>query len=209
MQDMKEAPPLLLPLLRSRFQGELLTWLYLHPDDEYSASELARRFMVSQSTVSREADRLTEAGLIAARRRGNLRLLRANTETAVAGALTNLLSLTFGPRPVIAELLGAVDGVSAAYIYGSWASRYHDVPGSVPRDVDVLVVGTADEDRLHQVARRAETVLGREVNIRRVSSDTWTNYVDDAFLTSVRSRPMVQLDLGGSEYEVAARQIDN
>ena len=52
------APPRLLPLLRSPFQGELLAWLYLHPGEEYSATEMGRRFGVSQPTASREADRL-------------------------------------------------------------------------------------------------------------------------------------------------------
>ena len=199
---MKEAPPLLLPLLRTRFQGELLAWLYLHPEKKYSASELAAKLYVSQSTVSREADRLRAAGLITETRRGNMRLLSANTETVVAPALTELLALTFGPRAVLGEMLADVKGVAEAHIYGSWAARYADMPGGVPNDIDVLVVGSADDDDLHEVAVRAERTLGREVNIRKVSQDDWTNFIDDVFLTSVRSRPMVRLDLGAESDEM-------
>jgi hypothetical protein len=63
MQDMKVSPPTLLPLLRSRAHGELMAWLYLHPEAEYSTVEMARLVGISQATVSREADRLLDAGL--------------------------------------------------------------------------------------------------------------------------------------------------
>src|SRR5262245_1831836 len=95
------APPRLLPLLRSPFQGELLAWLFLHPDEEYSATDLGKRLGVSQSTASREADRLAEAGFIEERRIGNLRLLRAKTDTAVARPLTDLLAVTYGPLAIL------------------------------------------------------------------------------------------------------------
>jgi predicted nucleotidyltransferase len=65
----------------------------------------------------------------------------------------------------------------------------------VPRDVDVLVVGDADEDDLYDAARAAERTLGREVNIRRVFPRVWHEPGSDPFLASVRSRPLVRLEL--------------
>ncbi len=185
----------LLPLLRTPLLGELLGWLYLHPDEAWSVTELARRFDVSQSTVSREADRLVEAELITEQRRGNLRLLQANLRGPLARPLTDLLALTYGPTAVLGELLAGVLGVDKAYVYGSWAARYSGEPGPVPNDIDVLVVGNADEDAVFEAARAAERVLGREVNMRRVSSRAWRARGDDPFLASVRSRPLVSIDL--------------
>jgi DNA-binding transcriptional ArsR family regulator len=191
------AAPRLLPLLRSPFQGELLAWLFLHPDEEYSATDLGRRFGVSQSTASREADRLAEAGFIEERRIGNLRLLRARTDTVLARPLTDLLAVTYGPLAILGELLSGVAGVEEAHIYGSWAARYRGEAGSVPLDVDVLVIGDADDDDLYDAARIAEQRLGREVNIHRVSREAWRRRGGDPFLESVRSRPIVPLDLDG------------
>lgn len=54
---MRSTPPPLLPLLRSRLEGELLAEILLHPDREYSASELAARYEASLPTVVRELDR--------------------------------------------------------------------------------------------------------------------------------------------------------
>jgi DNA-binding transcriptional ArsR family regulator len=186
---------MLLPLLRSELQGQLLSWLFLHPEAEFSLVELASRYGVSPSTITREGDRFVDAGLLAERRQGNLRLLRARMDTVVAGPLAELLAVTFGPTAVLGELLAVVPGVEEAYIYGSWAARYRGQPGDVPRDVDVLVIGDADEDDLYEVSRNAERTIGREVNIRRVSQQLWQASHDDPFLTAVRSRPLVPLDL--------------
>jgi DNA-binding transcriptional ArsR family regulator len=190
-----QGPPQLLPLLRSPVQGELLAWLYLHPEEAYSATDLARRFGVSQSTVSREADRLAGAGLLTERRAGNMRLISANLDTVVARPLTELLAVTYGPLAVLGELLSGIAGIDQALLYGSWAARYRGEAGPVPRDVDVLVVGEADEDDLYDAAREAETRLGREVNIHRVTPQAWRHPGDDPFLTSVQSRPTVLLEL--------------
>jgi DNA-binding transcriptional ArsR family regulator len=185
----------LLPLLRSPLLGELLAWIYLHPDEAYSVTDLARRFRTSQSTVSREADRLARAGLIRVVRRGNLRLLQADLDGPLARPLTELLTLTYGPAAVLGDLLSAVRGVDEAYIYGSWAARYAGEPGPPPRDVDVLVVGDADEDDVYDAARLAERQLGREVNVHQVPLEAWHSPGNDPFLTSVHSRPLVSIDI--------------
>lgn len=190
---MKESPPELLPLLRSRAHGELLAWLYLHPDVEYSTSQLANRVRLSQSTVSREADRLVEAGLVLERRVGRNRMLRAATDTILARPLTDLLAVTFGPLPVLSKLLAAVPGVEEAHIYGSWAARYAGDPGPLPRDIDLLVVGDADPDDVYDAARAAETRLAREVNVSLVTPERWAAADGDPFLSEIRRRPMVSL----------------
>jgi DNA-binding transcriptional ArsR family regulator len=192
---MKQAPPMLLPILRSGFQGEMLAWLFLHPEQEFSLTELAGRFGVSRPTVMREADRFASAGLVADRRQGNLRFVRARTDNVVAGPLAELLAVTYGPTAVLGEILASVPGVDEAWVYGSWAARYRGQGGDVPRDVDVLVVGDADDDDLCEAARAAERALGREVSIRRVSAQAWRESSSDPFLASVRSRPMVRLGL--------------
>jgi len=91
------APPLL-PLLRSRVQGDLLALLYLRPDREYSLTEAAARIGASVKAVHQEASRLVDAGLLVDRRLGNLRLLRAATDTPLSRPLTDLLAVTYGPR---------------------------------------------------------------------------------------------------------------
>ncbi|MFG1960096.1 hypothetical protein [Nonomuraea sp. NPDC049028] len=72
-RELRTAPPFTPPAWRrfardvreggSNAVGELLAWLYLHPEKEYSTTDLAAWTGTSQSTVSREADRFAAAGL--------------------------------------------------------------------------------------------------------------------------------------------------
>jgi predicted nucleotidyltransferase len=191
---MRSGSPPLLPLLRSRVQGDLLALLYLHPDRDYSLTEAAGLIDASVKTVHTEAARLSAAGFINDSRRGNVHLIRAATGTPISRPLTDLLAVTYGPQPVLTDLLRNAEGITHAFIYGSWAARYLGEPGPVPNDVDVLVVGTIDPDDLDEIARAAQSRLGRPVDIRRVRPAAWASPDPaDPFLTAVRSRPLVQL----------------
>jgi predicted nucleotidyltransferase len=188
----------LLPLLRSRVQGDLLALLYLHPDQDYSMTEAAAIIGASVKAVHTEASRLIAAGFVSDSRRGNARLLRAVTDTPVSRPLTDLLAVTYGPLPVLNDLLADAEGITDAYIYGSWAARYLGEPGPVPGDVDVLIVGTTDLDDLDDIARAAQSRLGRPVDIRRIRPAAWdSSDPADPFLASVRERPLVQLCVPG------------
>ena len=167
------------------------------PNREYSLTEAAARIGASVKAVHQEASRLVDAGLLTDRRVGNVRLLRAATDTPLSRPLTDLLAVTYGPLPVLTDALAGVPGVDRAFIYGSWAARYQGEAGPVPDDVDVLVIGTADQDDLDRVAQQAQRRLGRPVNIRRIRPASWRRPdPGDPFLQSVRERPLVELPLG-------------
>jgi hypothetical protein len=197
---MRSSPPPLLPLLRSRVQGDLLALLYLHPDRDYSLTEAAALIGASVKSVHTEASRLITVGFVRDSRRGNVHLIRAVTDSLVSRPLTDLLAVTYGPLPVLNDLLAGVEGITHAFIYGSWAARYLGEPGPLPGDVDVLVVGTADPDDLDEIARAAQHRLGRPVDIRRIRPAAWASPDPaDPFLASVRERPLVQLRAPGAD----------
>src|SRR5947209_15155086 len=192
--DMEKGSSALLPLLRSRTQVALLALLYLHPDDEYSLTDIARLIGVSVKSVHDEATRLVEAGYVLERRHGRLRLIRAAADTVVARPLTDLLAVTYGPRPLLTDALREITGIDEAIIYGSWAARYLGEPGPIPADVDVLVIGDADLDALDGAAASASGALHRPVNIQRVRPSAWAeDPPTDPFLKSVHERPHVRL----------------
>ncbi|MFD7552496.1 winged helix-turn-helix domain-containing protein [Streptomyces sp. NPDC059578] len=176
-------------------QGELLALVLLHPEREYTITELARDVGVTPTAVLREVDRLIGGGILTDRRVGRSRLVKARTDTALYRPLSDLMSVSFGPLPVLTEALAGLEGVRQAYIYGSWAARYNGEPGPPPVDVDVVVVGAPDADALFDLAEGASTRLRREVNVHRVSAEAWESRTDDPFLASVRERPLVQLHL--------------
>jgi predicted nucleotidyltransferase/biotin operon repressor len=190
-----KASPTLLPLLRSQLQGELLALVVLHPEQEYSLTELARELGVSATAVLREVDRLIAGGILRDRRVGRTRLVASRTDTPLSAPLADLFAVTYGPLPVLSDALTGFPGVREAYIYGSWAARYRGEPGPPPADVDVLVVGDPDPDALFDLAEALSRRLRRQVSVHRVSGRAWAAETDDPFLTSVRERPLVPLNL--------------
>lgn len=193
---MRTGSSALLPLLRSRVQGELLALLYLHPEHEYTLTDIAARVHASVKSVHQEANRLSESGLVQERRIGNARLLRADLDHPLARHLTGLMLVSYGPLPVLSEGLSRLEGVTEAYLYGSWAARYRGEVGPQPDDIDVLIVGKVDRDALYDVTEEASRILERDVNAHVVSASAWR--VDppaDPFLVHVRQRPLVAIDL--------------
>jgi len=190
----REAPPLL-PIFRSRHQADLLAILLLHPDQDYTLTELARRLNVPLSTLHTEAQRLIDAGLLTVRTVGRARLLRANVANRLIAPLTHLLTLTFGPHIVLAEVFAAIPGIQQVLIFGSWAARYHGQPGPPPGDVDVLVIGTPERGAVYEAADAAQDRLGLPVNPTVCSPQRWQQ-ASDALIQQIQASPTVTV-LGG------------
>src|SRR5439155_10027404 len=99
---------------------------------------LGRRANVPSSTAHREVERLERYGVVTSERFAQSRVVRVNEQVPYVDDLRSLVVKAYGPSAVLAELLGAVDGVEAAYVFGSWAARLLGEQGPPPRDVDVL-----------------------------------------------------------------------
>lgn len=194
---MRNAVPPLLPIFRSRHQAELLAWLYLRPGEEFSLADLARRLDVSPGTLHAEVGRLVEAGLISDRTIGRSRLVRANTSSRTARALTELLLLTFGPRIVVEEEFRDLADVDQVIVYGSWARRYDGEMGREPADVDVMVVGSPERDAVYAAAERSEQRLGMAVNPTVRSAKAWREASDALVITAKNGPHLVVVAEGG------------
>jgi len=185
---MRSIAPGLLPVLRSRHLAEMLTLLLLHPDVEYTPTEVAGKLGLPLTTVQREADRLSGAGLVRERRVGRSRLLSANPASRYTRPLTELVSLAFGPEFVVGEEFQGL--AMAVAIYGSWAARYEGIAGPAPNDVDVLVVGDVPRREMCEAAERSEQRLGLPVNPVLCSRQRWLA-VADPLIQQIRTAPLV------------------
>jgi DNA-binding transcriptional ArsR family regulator len=195
----RQPAPSLLPILRSQQQGEILALLLGDPDLELSLTEIAQRTGAPHPSVHREIERAEQAGLVTTRKIGNTRLVRANTGSPYYAGLADVLTRAFGVPAVLTDVLEPVEGISAAYIYGSWAARHAGQPGQRPvGDIDVLVLGTPDRDQLYDALSTAEQRLGRPVE-PTIRDSTWLESGTGSFHDTVTSRPMLRLDLSSRQ----------
>jgi DNA-binding transcriptional ArsR family regulator len=185
--------PSLLPVFRSRQQGEILALLLGDPGLELSLTEIARRTGAPHPSVFREVERAEQAGLVISRKVGNVRLVRADTASPYYAGLAEVLTRAFGVPAVLAGELAGVGGVCAAFVFGSWAARHAGQQGVRPvGDIDVLVLGDPDRDALYEAASVAERRLGRPVQVT-VRGASWLESGSGSFHDTVTSRPMLKL----------------
>jgi DNA-binding transcriptional ArsR family regulator len=191
----KRSAPSLLPILRSQQQGEILALLLGDPDLELSLTEIGTRTGTPHPSVYREIQRAEQAGLVTSRKVGNTRLVRANTASPYYGGLAEILTRAFGVPAVLAEALRDVSGITAAYIFGSWAARHEGRTGQRPvGDIDVLVLGEPDRDQLYAALSIAEERLARPVQAT-IRDSTWLESGSGAFHDTITSRPLLRLSL--------------
>ncbi|WP_062387516.1 hypothetical protein [Demequina iriomotensis] len=190
---MKTLPSALTPFVRSDVSGALLAETLGRADEEFSLAELGRLTGAGAGVVHKEVGRLVDAGVLRDRTVGRNRMVRANTEHPLFALMEEIIAATYGPVPVLREVLADIDGIDDAYIYGSWAARRSGEAGEFPHDIDVLVVGTASRRGLSDAAKAASESLGVEVNVARVSREEWDADDPAPFLATVKDRPMVAL----------------
>ena len=191
---MRTQAPALIPIFRSALQARLLLRV-LTDDEPRTITDLAHVLDAPEPTVHREVRRLKDAGLVTGTRVGRSMVVRPADDNPATSPLRQLLVVTYGPVSFLERALSGIDWIAEAYVYGSWAARWHGEVGPAPGDVDVLVVGTPDRDAVYDALDGVDSALGREVNVTFVSPERWASG-EETFLTALRERPLVRLTLG-------------
>lgn len=191
----KQPAPSLLPILRSQQQGKILALLLGDPDLELSLTGISKSTGAPHPSVFREIERAQKAGLVKSRKVGNTRLVRADVDSPYYGGLSDVLIRAFGVPVILSEALRHVPGIVETYVYGSWAARHAGQPGERPvGDIDVLVLGDPDRDQIYKALAGVEKKLGRQVQATIRKKD-WLVTGSGTFHATIKSRPMLQLDL--------------
>jgi predicted nucleotidyltransferase len=196
---MRRSPILaaLFPETRSKVLGAML----LRPEKDWYLTELAAFLHTQPSSLQREMDALSRAGILKQWRDGRRVYVKPDTDSPVFPDLKSLLEKTMGIVPVLQqELKSFGDRIPLAFLYGSIA-RSEERSKS---DVDLMVVGSVGLSELVPMLRRVERKLGRPLNPTVFSSREFARKVrsGDHFLSTVLQD--AKLFVKGSEHELEA-----
>jgi DNA-binding transcriptional ArsR family regulator len=183
---MRKTIPLdaLLPKTR---QG-ILAAMLVQPEKSWFVSELARRMGVPSSSLQRELQGLTDAGILKTHRQGRMAYYQANSDSPLFADLRGLFLKTVGLVDVLRDALKPLaTRLRLAFVYGSIASG-HELSDS---DIDLMVVGTVSPAELSLPLRYARDLLGREINptVYKPAEFDKKRAARDHFLTSVLETP--------------------
>lgn len=188
-----------LDALMPKTRQEILAATLIQPDRLWYVSELARRMAVPPSSLQRELQSLTAAGILKTHRQGRMVYFQANTDSPVFPDLRSLLLKTAGLSGVLADALHPLDGkVQVAFVYGSMASGSEHSDS----DIDLMLIGTLAPAELAVPLRGAREVLGRDINpvVYSPAEFREKRRAGNPFLTRVLDRP--RLYVVGNSHEL-------
>ena len=147
-------------IAKSKLREELLVLYFTNPNKKYYLRELERILNFSVGNIRRELLKLENAGLFLSENKGNLVYYYLNQSYTLFDELKSIIFKTSGAPKMLQNFLEKFNGISQAFIYGSFAQR-EEREGS---DIDLLIIGKVDEDKLIEVISKLERKLQREIN---------------------------------------------
>lgn len=163
-----------LPVFRSQVQAAIMATTLLNPKREFSLAQLARYVGASLASVSKEVELLQLAGILTRRNEDAARPIRAVTDRAVIGSLTDLICVTYGVPQVISEEFGRVPGIAHIVVDETMSERFAGIPCFEPDTVRLCLTvdpERLDEKQLTAAVRRAKKLLHRPIRYCIVSAD--------------------------------------
>lgn len=126
----------------------------------YYINEIARLVNTTQGTCRRELNRLVDMGLLTTVREGNLQYYRINKQNPLLREFSSIVRKTIGIEASLRSVLGEIEGVTFAFIFGSYAKGRFGAES----DIDLVVVGDVPEKKLLYPIKHIEKETGRLVN---------------------------------------------
>jgi len=147
-------------ITKSKLREELLVLYFTNPSKKYYLRELERLLNFSVGNIRRELIKLESAGLFLSENKGNLLYYYLNQSYPLFDELKSIIFKTSGVPKMLQNILKKINGISQAFIYGSFAKGEEKEDS----DIDLLIIGKVDEDELIEEINKLERKLQREIN---------------------------------------------
>lgn len=176
--------------LRSKITQKLLGYLMLHEEAELYVNEMARRLEVDPGNLIRKLKELEREGLLKSRVRGKERYYSLNLSYPLFKEYKRIILKTVGLEYLLREAVGKIQGIQAAYLFGSYARNRMDASS----DIDLLLVGTYDTvDAQRKIAPLKKTI-DREINVVNMNTEEYKGgRGKHPLLKSIRKSRRIQL----------------
>ena len=157
----------ILSIKKSKLREDLLTLYFTNPEKKYYLRELERILNYSVANIRRELIKLEKAGLFLSENQGNQVYYYLNRAYPIYNELKNIIFKTFGVAKLLYDVLINFQGITHAFIYGSFAKGEERGDS----DIDLMIIGKVNEDKLIDVLNQLEKKLQREINYTLYNKD--------------------------------------
>ena len=177
-------------LSKSGIRRRIILLFVYNQGKEFFLSEVARQVKTTPGTAQRELKKLLAVDLLAFHKKGNLSLFKLNPRYALLKEIEAIVRKTCGIEVELRKALAKVDGISFAFIFGSYV-RGHMKSDS---DVDLFVVGRPVEDDIYHAVRAVEERVGRDINYHVADESEFVRKAGSAsFIREILGHPLMIL----------------
>ncbi len=170
-------------IFKSKTRRAVFQLYFTNPESEYYLRELERLLGLPVSMIRKELVHLEEVGVFVSKKKGNLTYFSLNKSYPLFDELKSIVFKTIGIKGLLKKALDKIKGIKAAFIYGSFAKNEERAAS----DIDLLIIGEPDDDKLLREIDKLEKALRREIN--------YTLYTYNEFKKKKKEKDSFILDL--------------
>lgn len=148
------------PLTKNR--AELLKLFFTNPDRAFYMQEIGRILEKKPGIFQRTLNNLVSEGILESEYKANARYFKVNRSYPLFKELKNIVFKTVGIKGSIGDVLKEAGDIKMAFIYGSYAKAKENYLS----DIDIIIIGTPNEDELVKRLDRLEEKLQRDINYK-------------------------------------------
>jgi len=148
------------PLTKNR--AELLKLFFTNPDRAFYMQEIGRILGKKPGIFQRTLNNLVLEGILESEYKANARYFRVNKGYPLFKELKSIIFKTVGIKGAINDVLKEDINIKMAFIYGSYAKARENYLS----DIDIVIIGTPNEDELVNRLDRLEEKLLRDINYK-------------------------------------------
>jgi len=141
-------------------KGEILNLFFKDAEKEYYLREIAKNLDKEPSHFQKALNSLVKEGVLKDERKGNLRFFKLNKNYSLYEEIKKIISKTLGIEARFKKMINNLAGIEYAFIFGSIAKskEYSE------SDIDLMIIGKADQDDFIDKVSELEGELRREIN---------------------------------------------
>jgi len=179
----------ILKITKSKTREKILRFFFSDINKKYYLRQLEKILSISVANIRRELLSLEKVGLFKRDKIGNQVYYYLNKENPIFDEFKKIVSKTIGAEARIKEGLKKVANIDVAFIFGSFARNREDSFS----DIDLMIIGRPDEDKLISKTSSIETDLGREINYNIFSAKDFRKGLrkKEVFLEEIMANPKI------------------
>lgn len=180
-----------LTIIKSRLRQDILSYFFTNPAVHLYLREIASILKVDPGNLSKEFNRLEKEGVFISEKRGNQKYFYINKDYPLYQELKSIVFKTIGIEGSLKKIVERTGRVKLAILYGSFPAKRE----TATSDIDLLIVGNPDEDKLIQKMESLEKVLHRQINYNIYPPEEFEERIKskDSFIQNILKRPKVIL----------------